>query len=154
MSFTRGQQKYFRPMVKAAWAKHCVREKIHPDSRMAYDNWYRSVLLDSAGIYTTKEANPAADFDAVMLAFAQIAGDDYWIKRCSEGVERRWKFLIDQKLRALGKTRAYLGGILRHMRLDQQPLDDLPAEYLQKVFIALDEQFKRHRHGRELTTVN
>ena len=150
MSFTPRQQKFYRPLIKKAWLAHCAREKVHPESRFAYEEWYRCTLLEAVGAYTTKELNPVSDFDAVMLAFAQIANDGYWIKRCADAQERRWKFLIAERLKQLRASRAYLDGILAQMNLDQQPFDELPAEYLKMVFIALDKQQHRHRHEREL----
>jgi len=157
--FTGRQQGFYRMLVEKAWRAHCAREKIHPDSRFAKDEWYRCVLLDACGVYTTKEANNTTDFDCLMLAFAGIAGDDYWIKRMAGATERRWKWLISQKMSSRGMSLGgndkagehYIEAIMRHMHLDQLNYRDLPAEHLQKIFIALDEDYKRHhRHDREL----
>jgi hypothetical protein len=157
--FTGPQQKYYRPLVDKAWKAHAARNGIHLNSRFSKDQWYRCVLLDTVGIYTTKEADKTTDFDSLMLAFAEIAGDDYWIKRMAGALERRWKWLIAQKMSKMGKPfgtnekvgEHYIGGIMKHMGLDQLPYHDLPAEHLRKIFIALDEQVFRHRHDRELS---
>ncbi len=157
--FSGRQQGFYRMLVEKAWVAHATRNSIHRDSRFSKDQWYRCVLLDTCGIYTTKEANNTTDFDCLMLAFAEIAGDDYWIKRMAGALERRWKWLIAQKMSKKGMTLGsndkvgenYIAGIMRHMHLDQQKYADLPAEYLQKIYIALDEDYKRHhRHDREL----
>jgi hypothetical protein len=156
--FTPAQQKYYRPLVEKAWAAHAARNGIHRDSRLAKDQWYRGVLLDTCGIYTTKEADKTTDFDSLMLAFAETANDAYWIKRMAGATERRWHWMIGRKMTDLKMPLGcnekvgenYIAGIMRHMHLDQLAFRDLPAEYLKKIYIALDEQIKRHRHDREL----
>jgi hypothetical protein len=157
--FTGRQQGFYRMLVEKAWRAHAAREKIHADSRFAKDQWYRCVLLDTCGIYTTKEASNTTDFDALMLAFAEIAGDDYWIKRMAGAAERRWRWMIAQKMSAKGLTMGcndkrgehYIQSIMKHMGLDQLKFADLPAEHLKKIFIALDEDYQRHhKHDREL----
>jgi len=152
MSFTRAQQKYYRPLVEKAWAAHCERSGEAINSRFQKDQWYRCTLLDTVGVYSTKEADKTIDFDALMLAFAQIAGDSYWINRMAEAEERRWHWLIHRKLSQMkissattkeGKT--YLDGIMHRMGIAQQPLNNLPADHLKKLYIALDKQSKRHQ---------
>ncbi len=162
MSFTARQQGYYRPLKERAWLAHASRNNLHPNSRFAQDQWYRCLLLDAAGIYSTKEANQTGDFDCIMLAMAEIAGDEYWIKRMAGAAERRWRYMIAQKMTAKGMSfGAYLRGeryiqsIMNHMGIDQLAYADLPAEHLKKIFIALDEDFKRHhRHDRELPAVS
>lgn len=159
MSFTGRQQGFYRMLVDKAWKAHAKRNGLHVDSRMAKDQWYRCTLLDTCGIYTTTEASNTTDFDALMLAFAEIAGDAYWIKRMAGAAERRWRWMIGQKMCAKGMTLGsndkrgehYIEGIMKHMGLDQLAYNDLPAEHLKKIFIALDEDYQRHhRHDREL----
>ena len=153
--FTRAQQKIYRPLVDAAWRAHAARQEFARDDASERARWYRGVLLDTCGIYTTKEATKTHDFDALMLAFAEIAGDDYWIGRMAGAEERRWRWKINQRLEDLGlhpRTEAgkhYLEGILNHMGLAEQPVSNLPAEYLRKVFIALHKQARRDHHHRE-----
>ena len=158
--FTGRQQGFYRMLVEKAWRAHSDRNKLHTGSRFAKDEWYRCVLLDACGIYTTKEASNTTDFDSLMLAFAEIAGDEYWINRMSGASERRWRFMIAQKMSAKGlalgcndkRGEHYIQSIMHHMGLDQLSYGYLPAEHLKKIFIALDEDYQRHhKHDRELT---
>jgi len=156
MRFSKSQEGQYRPLVKRAWAAHCARNGIHPDSRLGYDNWYRGILLDTCQVYTTREANGADDYDRLMLAFAEIVGDERQIDYWSKAPERRFKWMIRTELKKLGiipgspAAQAYLEGIMRHMHLDQLRYDDLPVEHLKKIFIALDKQEHRHRHDRQI----
>ncbi len=151
MSFSPAQQKHYRPLVERAWKAHAARNKLHVNSRFSKNEWYRCVLLDTVGIYTTKQADQTTDFDALMLAFAVIAGEAYWINRMAGALERRWRWLIGKKMDALKmplgtneKTgERYVLGIMKQMGLDQLAYRDLPAEHLKKIFIALDEQVQR-----------
>lgn len=151
MSFSPAQQKHYRPLVERAWKVHAGRNGLHLNSRFAKDQWYRCVLLDTVGIYTSKEADQTTDFDALMLAFAVIAGEQYWINRMAGALERRWKWLIGLKMSKKKmpfgtneKTgERYILGIMKQMGLDQLAYRDLPAEHLKKIYIALDTAEKR-----------
>lgn len=158
MRISRKQQGMYRPLVARAWEAHAERQGRPLNGRMAKEEWYRCTLLDAIGVYTTKEANGTTDFEILMLTFWEIVGDSKQISYWSGAVERRWKYLIDQRLKKLNfvphshEANSYIHGIAHHMHIDLLPYKDMPAEHLQKVFIALDAQFKRHRHDRELET--
>ena len=90
MSFTRPQQGLFRPMVAKAWQAHCKCCALDPRNRAAQDAWYRSELLESLGRDSTKDANPARDFETVMAHFETfIFGELYWNLRIMQGDTRR-----------------------------------------------------------------
>ena len=133
MRISRRQQGMYRPLVDKAWAIHAERQGLAVNSRMAKDEWYRCTLLDTIGVYTTIEANGTTDFEQLMLAFWEIVGDAKQISYWSEAVERRLKWLIDQRLKKLGfvphskAANAYIHGIAHHMHLDLIPYKEMPA---------------------------
>jgi len=100
-------------------------------------------LVETCGIYTTKQASPTKDFDALMAHFASIAGDEAWIRRTAEGDERRMRHLIRQEINAGQISEPYIAGILRNMNIDAN-LVDVPAAHLWKLWNALKRHNARH----------
>lgn len=151
MSFSRPQQKYYRPLLRKAWTADCARSGVSPDDKIAFDAWYRNELFTAIGVWTTKELNQTDDYDSVMLHFAVIADDEYWITRMARGKERRIEHLINQRLADLDGIDqerrhdwTYARSIYEHMALPEH-LYDCPAELLVKVFQALDTHVRRMR---------
>jgi len=73
MTTTRHIQGQYRPLVKAAWQAHCSRLALDPQDGAAYNDWYRSILLATCGIATTRAAT-LDQFDRLMGAFRDLAG--------------------------------------------------------------------------------
>ena len=140
---TRPQQAKYRPLVKRAWQAHCARTGCSTVADGAYETWYREQLMDACGIYTTKQASPTKDFDALMAHFATIAGDEYWIDRATRGDEIRLRHMIAQEQSRGNISDAYIAGIARNMGL-RRALDDMPAAHLWKVWNALARHNRRH----------
>jgi hypothetical protein len=141
---TRGQQSKYRPLVKKAWFAHCLRHDLNPEADGARESWYRSQLMDACGIYTTKQASPTKDFDALMGHFAEIVGDEYWINRAARGDEIRLRFLINKSITEGAVNLAYVQGIARNMGF-RDTLENLPAEHLWKIWNALIRHNRRHQ---------
>ena len=136
-------------MVRKAWEVHCMRTGINPINKAACESWYRQQLMEAIGVYTTVPLNKSDDFDTVMLHFAQIANDDYWIDKLAHGKETRMRYLIRCRLQDLDRldaahvhTWAYTRAIYDHMGLPTD-IEDCPAQLLWKVFQALDSQVRR-----------
>jgi hypothetical protein len=151
MGFSRAQQSKYRPMVTAAWTAHCAREGLDVGDKGAREAWYRKQLLECVGEYTTKALDQTDDFDQVMLHFAQVAGDDYWMEKLAHGKETRMIYLIGRRLKDLDRldapnvhTWAYARAVHDHMGLPAD-IEDCPAGLLWKVFQALS------THARRLT---
>ena len=140
---TRPQQSKYRPLVQRAWRAHCEQTGCSPVADGAYETWYREQLLEACGVYTSKQASPTKDFDALMAHFAQIAGDDYWITRTAQGDEIRLRHLIALEQSNGQITDAYIAGIIRNMGLHQS-MDDMPAAHLWKIYNALVRHNRRH----------
>ena len=146
---TRKQNGVYRPLVKRAWLAHCERTGTSPNDRSAQDDWYRRQLLDAAGIYTTKEADPVVHFDLVMHRFAWIANDRYWLDRLATADERRalWRLRVTiRKARDQGLdiSDAYVAGIQRNMGFGAKALEDLPAEHILRINAAVYLHARRH----------
>lgn len=144
---TRPQQSKYRPLVQRAWRSHCEQTGCSPAADGAYETWYRQQLVDSCGIYTTKQASPTKDFDALMAHFAQIAGDIYWIERAAQGDEIRLRHLIRQEQVRGQISDDYINGIARNMGYNQAS-HDMPAAHLWKIWNALVRYNRRHSSGR------
>jgi len=169
MSLSRGQQKVYRPLVKEAYHAHCMAIKDMPDK----DAWYRKELLRSPlEISSTteipghcKHGKAFGDpdmFRVLMLHFAKLANNTYWLTRLATEQERRMKHLISQRLIAIAREDpsahanwAYARVICHQMNLPLE-MDDCPVEYLWKVFQALDTQVRRlkRNHGRTQRRIN
>jgi hypothetical protein len=139
----------FRVVAKA-WAEHCRRSALATVDRAAKDAWYRSQVKGVLGVDTTRGADPVRDFDRLMLHFATLANDDYWIKRCSVGEETRalhqLQRTIDNAARAgVDISDAYLAGIAKHMGFGDRPLDQLPAAAVLKVRTAISLHWQRKK---------
>lgn len=143
---TRPQQSKYRPLVQRAWRAHCEQTGCSPAADGAYETWYREQLLEACGVYTSKQASPTKDFDALMAHFAQIAGDDYWITRTAQGDEIRLLHLIAQEKSRGEIDDAYIAGIIRNMGLSQR-LEEMPAAHLWKIWNALVRYNRRHSSG-------
>ena len=144
--FTKHQQAFYRPLVKSAWLARCARTGVSPDADGAYETWYRRQLLDVCGLYTTKQASRTKDYDKLMAHFGQLAGDPYWTARAAQGDEIRLLYLINQQAERGNISQAYIEGIIRNMGYTQ-PLQEMPAEHLLKIYNALLRHNKRHTDG-------
>lgn len=157
--FSPAQQPHYRGILQEAWKAHCQRLGQNPAWDGAFDGWKAEHLVEAIGKPSTKTASQVLDFDLVMLHFAQIAGNDYWIKRASTNAERRMRYVIGQFLRELGRVEgraldwSYVQGIHKHMGIIP-PMDDCPVDLLWKILQALDTQIRRlgrrrseHRHA-------
>lgn len=148
MSFTPKQQAHYRPMVSKAWLAHCAQQGIAPNNEAFRAEWYRAELIAAGGWYTTKQCDHVKDFDTVMLHFALIANDDYWITRIAHSDQRRQFWLINLRLKELSElehtehTWEYARSIYHHMNLPLH-MRDCPADLLWKVFQALDTHVRR-----------
>lgn len=152
--FNGRQQALYRPMIKRAWLAHCQKNGLFPNAKGEQDAWYRDALMECLAENTTSRCNMAEDFDIVMRHFATLAGDEYWPAHIADSPERRYRFLIGQRLAQMGDidgshySWAYALGILKHMYPNAPfagEMIDCPAKILRKVFVALDRQAARLR---------
>lgn len=148
MSFTRRQQGKYRPLLEKAWIEECKRSEQSPNNKLAREAWYRMQLNECAGVRSTTECDAVKDFDKIMLHFAIIAGDEYWINRLSNAAERRMLHQIRLFMRDLAWldkepiTWDYIRGIYTQAKLPKQ-LEDCPVFILWKVLQMLDTHIRR-----------
>jgi hypothetical protein len=137
---TPSQNKVFRPLVKAAWQRQ--------SPGVAQDHFYRAELITEFGIWSTSELPtpiPAAQFDRLLLHFAQLAGDEYWLGRLAASQERRALWRLEQIMARQNVTWQYVHGIAEQMGFvcaassigPRQAVADLPAEHVVKLCQAL-----------------
>jgi len=114
-------------------------------------------IYESAGVYERHAFNKVDDFDNVVAALAILANNTYWIERTSEACERRLRWLISDRCRKLSDATDneynwnYVRAIYDNMALPLT-IEEAPAEWLRKVFAALDMQWRRVKSGRSRAT--
>ena len=145
------QQAIFQPLKEAAWLAYCARKPAgNPNSPEDREAWYRKVLVQELGIWSTKEipGNDQEKFDALCLVFATITGDTEQIKYWSSAAERRALWLLKMTMQNAGVDTAYVRGIARKMNMGDRPIEDLPAELILKlntaVFIYMKRKERKH----------
>lgn len=148
MSLSPKQQGIFRPLVNEAWFKTCTRDStLDATDKRAREKWYRAELMKALGIYTTSEATAAREFAKLCAHFEQLIGRScYWTLRAEQSEEvRQVRWWIDQALVRIGGDWKYARGVIEHMNLPGDDLDDLNVGQLHKVFQTLDTHLRRHR---------
>jgi len=148
--FTPAQYGRLNTLRRRAWLVECARTGTPPNNRPAEDRWYRDLLWSAMHVRSSKECNHSIDYDLTMLAFAVVANDDREISYWSSAAERRFVWLVADRLRVLGKWNrtaydwSYVRGIFEQMHLPDR-IEDVPAVLMRNVFIALDLHVKRRR---------
>lgn len=140
------QQSIFRPLVDRAWLAYCSRRPAgNVNSREDRAAWYRKVLVQELGVYSTKEIQPDDQdrFDTLCLVFATISGDQAQIDYWSRAPERRAMWRLESTMRNARVDWAYVRGIARNMNLGDRPIEDLPAELILKLNTAVFKYLKR-----------
>ncbi|HMP73862.1 MAG TPA: hypothetical protein PKE55_11430 [Kiritimatiellia bacterium] len=151
---TSAQRRKFFPAMQAAWVEHCAQNGLH-DNAEQKDAWYRDEMAqvcEQSGlgkdIRSIRDLDHVAGYDAVMLHWAIIAGNDVAMGYFSTAVERRYRKLIKDALRSIGdleNTRlpwSYVKGVCAQMQIPDT-LEDCPASLLAPVFMALDTHRRR-----------
>jgi len=140
----RRQQGVYRPLVAQAWQVFCRRNAGTVSDKVAKDAWYRKELVNELGVYTTKQIGSPEEFDSLMLHFATIADNEYWIDRASRGAEGRALWLLKKTMGNAGVDWPYVYGIARNMGYDKV-VEELPAEAVLKINTAVYIYMKRQQ---------
>ena len=146
------QQAMFQPLKESAWLAYCERnplvDRAHAPSKT---DWYRKVLVQELGIFTTKEipGDDQEQFDALCLVFATIGGDITQINYWASASERRALWRLKQTMKNAGVDMNYVHGIMRHMGFGDRNLEDLPAELILKLNTAVFVYLKRKQKKSE-----
>jgi len=149
MPLSRAQQGKFRPLARQAWLRHCLTKDLNESDRDGEREWYERQLFDVLGARSTKDVSITPDrYHDLMLHFAQLAKDEKWLSRLATEQERRMRWLIGQRLDAIahleGKPVPWEYAVATYVHMDLPlTLEDTPAEYLYKVFQALDTHVRR-----------
>jgi hypothetical protein len=147
-------------LVQRAFAAYCAKCGGSPTDRIAKEKWYRQELIARFGICTTKELEPIIPdiLDALLLHFALLADDQYWIDRATRGPEIRAMWQLKQ---AMDKTRInwqYVHGIALQMGFltstddganIERTISELPIELITKIISALRTHLYRSAKRKE-----
>lgn len=148
MAFSSGQQAYYRPLVKRAFLIDCMSGGVSPNTKGLYKAWYEEQLLECLGMSSTSKCNRTTDFETVMLHFAIIAEDQYWIDRATCGDERRLKnrlqlFLLDiEELTGTKTPWNYVLSIYGHTGAPRD-FKDATTKQLRSVIGFMDKHIRR-----------
>jgi hypothetical protein len=127
--FTRKQQGLYRPLVAAAWQRHCKLDSSvldYADKAAARRAWYEAELEVATGETTTSSLDPKRDFEAAMAHFEMLAGAGiYWNLRVYGGDARRIAHNIREVCIENDVDEVYMRGMARRS-LRLTPADPLP----------------------------
>jgi hypothetical protein len=136
--FSPRQQAVYRRIVEDAWkaASHDVKDQV------AKERWYREVLHEKLGVFTSKQLNKSGDFERACAAFEEIAGNSiYWQLRVNAAPLERMRLKLRAIVREHDIEEEYIAGVSRQM-FDTHP-SNLKPEQLNKLIAALEIHFKR-----------
>lgn len=143
------QQGKYRPVVDAAWTRHCQVWSSPAGDKAARRAWYERELFAAAGVHSTTGRTWTPDaFHDLLLHFATLAQDVQLVGHLAVEDERRLRWLIERALDELSFIEChtvdwpYARAIFEHMRLPLT-IEETPLEYLHKVFQALDTHVRR-----------
>lgn len=153
MKLSGNQQARFWKLFHAAWQAYARGVGVHFDDHAARDDWRREQIMEATGEVSLTNVSRTHGYDALMLHFAMLAGDEAAIRYFAPAVERRMRHLIRQRLLDLSALEQrivgwdYAATICEHMKLPRD-VEDCPAAMLMHVFMALDKHVRRIRVAR------
>lgn len=151
--FTRKQQGVFRPMVLAAWQRHCRLDSSAlqaADKAAARRAWYEAELEAATGQTTSAKLDPKRDFEAAMAHFETEAGAGIdWNLRVYGADARRIAFNIREICQANEVDEDYMRGMARRsLRLGEfDPLPELASLEYEQLIILMGELKRFLRRG-------
>jgi hypothetical protein len=152
--FSRKQHGYYRPMVAAAWLRHCSFSNIAPhpysDDLALCRAWYEAELEAATGETSTTRLDRKRDFTAAMAHFETIAGESiYWNCRLYGDDARRIAFNLREVCRTNEVDEDYMRGMARRMlRLhDDDQLPELSKMTSEQLLIIMGELKRFIRRG-------
>ena len=148
---SKDQMKCYRILVAKAFDAYCKQKGIVFQTSKQHDAqcevWRRKINVDQTGKYSSAKMTNA-QFDKIMLELGIIAGDDYWIGRCSTNDVRmlRWiirkQFICDLEFLEQKKIGwEYIQGICKQAGFSDS-LMDCPVEDLERVMMMLDSRIR------------
>jgi hypothetical protein len=149
MAFTKRQQITYRTLVQRAYEVTAEREGIVAQlaslpakvRNSAKDKWYRGVLHEALGVWTTKAVSPRR-FAAACAAFEDIIGEaDYWHKKAGEEALHNARFDLNKLMLEHEVEESYAKGIALQMKFP--PLGLCDADQLRAVMIALIKKVRK-----------
>ena len=114
-----------------------------------WDSWRRGIFQDVVGVpETISGVDRVHGFEAIMGRLAQVANDEYWLRRLAVADETRMRWQIRRFLGDLSALEgqqvdwSYVRGIWEQSNM-LPDLDDAPVETLAKVLAMLDTHIRR-----------
>ena len=152
--FTPGQQRKYRPLVEAAWTKHCELERLPAspadDDNKAFRSWYEEELQEATGKPSTTFCDRKRDFTRAMAHFEAIVSESiYWQCRLYGEDARRIAWNIREICSANEVDEEYMRAMARRMlRLGNDcPLPALEAMDYEQLVIIMGELKRFLRRG-------
>lgn len=149
LGFSKRQQPIFRALVEAAWRKECAREGVDLETAPTgivkgfRDSWYRGILRDHLGVYTTKQLDQKYGFPKACAAFEEIIGESiYWQMRAGSERIRQARYALDVHMRSHDIDQGYAASVADKMGFPS--LEACNAKQLSAILIALKKHTERH----------
>ena len=169
MSFSKCQRSEFFPLRDAAWREHASKNRLEPKDPAAKDHWYREIMRDELGVFSSKQLSPLNDYCAAMAIMESIAGGSFergkpqpgrrygerlfvpgrmhWNLRATQTESsRRLLYAVKEICREHALEEHYVREVARRIsgRGETPLLQQLNAEHLRKLLAALRIHVKRH----------
>ena len=147
-----GQRPWYHTLAMKAYTAEA--ERLNGDIPPR-DEWRHMINVRVTGKHSTRQMNQHKDFDAIMLEFAILAGDDKAINRFITGEERRLRHIIQwfiydlEYLKHERVTWDYIKAICKQAGYATS-LMDCPVEHLSKVMMMVDEHVRRMAKDQEI----
>jgi hypothetical protein len=111
MSFSKGQQGKYRPLINQAWAKYASANRLSPTDRAAREFWYRGELKVGCGVTSSNNLSASDGFERAMAHFESICGDSiYWQLQYFNGDRRRINHAASSAGHQVEYSEAYICG--------------------------------------------
>ena len=149
---TPAQRPKFFAAMHRAWLVHAMRAGLDARDLGAEDAWYRGEMDRLCGCRSIKNMDPLLGYDQMRLLFGQVTNNAWEIDHFSVAVERRYRHVIAELLRALTELEgavhdwSYVRATYAHMTSGgafPAEIEDADTELLWKVISALDTHRRR-----------
>lgn len=143
MAFSRAQQAVFQAMKRQAEAKfRAMSPGVSPEVVRA---WYEAELFAAAGVRSTKDCNPAEDFESVMRRFEWLADAGIvWALKAAGANIRRIRYSLSNAKGTFRKPDAYIEAVAEKVCGEEwRGMDLLTKEQRKDVVAQLAQQMRR-----------
>jgi hypothetical protein len=150
--FSQAQQGLYRPMVWAAWERHCAltNSPFTDHDSPSFRAWYEAELEAATGETSTTKLDRKRDFTDAMAHFEALVGESiFWQMRQHGDDARRIAFNLREIVQQNDVDEVYMRAMARRMlRIpDDEPLPELGKMTYEQLIIIMGELKRFLRRG-------